>query len=253
MLNCDDIVDLLPWYLNGTLGSVETQTIAAHLEGCEACSDDLRASKRAFWIADQHPEPEILADYACGLPIENEARPSLERHLAWCKDCTADLGTTWVASSAGTRVPDFTTQPGRRWTTWALAASLLVTALGLGYLWSAGPSGQQAQGNVMLAELLPASMLERGEQDGPTIADGQQATLVLVLSEVAETDSYRLSVRAESGALVAELANLASIDNSTIVIHLPAGAWPSGELKLVLEGLEHDTWAIIGKYSLQVR
>jgi len=41
MSKCRDIVELIPWYVNGTLPANEARRVASHLVSCEACRDEL--------------------------------------------------------------------------------------------------------------------------------------------------------------------------------------------------------------------
>jgi len=40
------ITELLPWYLNGTIGELDRQRVDAHLQGCLACREELEIERR---------------------------------------------------------------------------------------------------------------------------------------------------------------------------------------------------------------
>ena len=41
--NHQTIVELIPWYVNGTLNEVETDRVSAHLAGCATCRAQIDA------------------------------------------------------------------------------------------------------------------------------------------------------------------------------------------------------------------
>lgn len=41
MTTCDSILELLPWYVNGSLSVEESRQVAAHVATCERCRDEL--------------------------------------------------------------------------------------------------------------------------------------------------------------------------------------------------------------------
>ena len=41
MNGCERIRELIPWYANGTLSSVESGEVSVHLAACEACREEL--------------------------------------------------------------------------------------------------------------------------------------------------------------------------------------------------------------------
>jgi anti-sigma factor RsiW len=41
MTECERILELLPWYVTGKLGATDTAAVAAHVQSCEACRQEL--------------------------------------------------------------------------------------------------------------------------------------------------------------------------------------------------------------------
>lgn len=41
MIDCDQVRELIPWYLNGTLAGDEAAAVATHLASCAACREEL--------------------------------------------------------------------------------------------------------------------------------------------------------------------------------------------------------------------
>jgi len=46
MKECRDIQELIPWYIEGVLGSEESVRVSSHLAVCEACREDLAVTMR---------------------------------------------------------------------------------------------------------------------------------------------------------------------------------------------------------------
>ena len=47
-MNRRGIADLIPWYLNGTLGGRERQQVDAHVQECSTCRDELAKERRIY-------------------------------------------------------------------------------------------------------------------------------------------------------------------------------------------------------------
>ena len=60
-MNHQEIIELLPWYVNATLSSEEKTIVATHLEGCAECAGEVRSltamRKAVIAVGDQAPEP----------------------------------------------------------------------------------------------------------------------------------------------------------------------------------------------------
>lgn len=50
-------LDLLPWYVNGSLSAGEQQQVAAHLQGCEACRAEVELLRAMRDVSKQVTEP----------------------------------------------------------------------------------------------------------------------------------------------------------------------------------------------------
>ncbi len=46
MTECRDIQELIPWYVEGVLGSAESVRVSAHLAACSVCREDLAITMR---------------------------------------------------------------------------------------------------------------------------------------------------------------------------------------------------------------
>src|SRR4051812_22598037 len=87
LMTCDQAIELLPWYLNGTLESGELAEVRQHLETCERCRAALAETGQAWSVFTQHVPAQDLVALAWG------EDPSLaaEEHLAACAECAAEL------------------------------------------------------------------------------------------------------------------------------------------------------------------
>ena len=60
-MNHQEMIELLPWYVNATLSSEEKATVASHLEGCAECAGEVRSltamRKAVIAVGDQAPDP----------------------------------------------------------------------------------------------------------------------------------------------------------------------------------------------------
>jgi anti-sigma-K factor RskA len=55
-----EMADLVPWYVNGTLGAPERQRVDAHVLACKACRDDLQLERRLFEGMAAEPPVEYM-------------------------------------------------------------------------------------------------------------------------------------------------------------------------------------------------
>ena len=55
-----EISDLIPWYVNGTLGALERQKVDAHVLTCAACRDDLLLERRIHRGMAAEPAVEYM-------------------------------------------------------------------------------------------------------------------------------------------------------------------------------------------------
>jgi anti-sigma-K factor RskA len=105
------IVDLFPWYLNGTLGSSERRRVDAHIRGCSTCRDELAKERR------------IYEEMAVAPSVEYMPAPSLKRLQAAIDDRNAEL--TPSRAAVVRRLPP--------WRALA-AASIALAAVAVGFL-----------------------------------------------------------------------------------------------------------------------
>lgn len=163
-MNCETAIELLPWYLNGTLDESESREVREHLAGCEACRKALEDTRLAWTIYDQHIPSEALVALAWGESPEGYDPDLLERHLRSCPDCAAELelvrtsrrleeddGVALFARPA----PKLTAPARVSWRSAALAAGLAGLVAAGGWIWTAGRN-QDLERRLAEARPVPA-------------------------------------------------------------------------------------------------
>ncbi len=88
---CDEVVQRLPWLLNGSLASEEQSEIRGHLAECAACRAALAETRLGYRIFSAHVPSEALVDYAWDRTAEGLDSGLVERHLEDCPECAAEL------------------------------------------------------------------------------------------------------------------------------------------------------------------
>ena len=184
-LNCDEVAELLPWYLNGTLDEGTQGEVRVHLEGCTECRQALEETRLAWRIYDQHIPSETLVALAWGETPEGIDPGILDRHLQSCPQCAAELemARTSRALEEDDRVAIFptparTARPARSaggWRAAALAAGLAGIVAASGWLWTAGRAGdleeRLAQANNRPLVTVPPPAVPPDTRDADRLAE----------------------------------------------------------------------------------
>jgi putative zinc finger protein len=148
-MNCERAIELLPWYLNGTLDEGERGAVREHLKDCESCRRALEDTGMAWRAFAQHVPAEALVALAWGETPEGHDPDVLERHLQSCPECAAELEMARTSRrleeddrialfpASRTRSLERSARPGA-WRAAALAAGLAGIVAASGWLWSAG-------------------------------------------------------------------------------------------------------------------
>lgn len=108
-MSCPQAVELLPWLLNGSLESEERHGLLAHLRSCAGCRRELDETAQAGRMMSAHIPSLALAEYAQGLSPRQADRERIERHLARCPTCRAE-----VEGAMPAEVLDFESARARR-------------------------------------------------------------------------------------------------------------------------------------------
>jgi len=154
MMDCAQIEESLPWFLNGTLDADERRRVEFHLAGCERCGRALEETAFAGRAFGAHPPAEALVELAFGRPPTGVDPELLARHLELCGSCAEELemardcrrreseGLDEADAGEGARVVPFRRPAPSRpavspaWRPAAVAATLAALLLGGGWMWS---------------------------------------------------------------------------------------------------------------------
>jgi len=208
--------------------------------------------------AGPHPDPADLAAYLGG-ELADDRADAVRRHLVVCAECRellleverfapsppdADAEAAWEAMAArladtpalsgapAARVVPFVrppaSKPASRWLPWAVAASFLLVAAGLGS-WAltlrravldlGGP-----QVNAPIVDLYPGSARRSGAAGGGAVelpSGVRLFTLILNLPGPSEHDSYRAEIVDGGGRVVWSGGGLAANPYGSLTLILP--------------------------------
>jgi anti-sigma factor RsiW len=188
--------ELLPWFLNGTLGDAEAASVARHLGGCERCRKDAAEQAQLKATASSAAEPggDVDRDWAAlRSRIEAIPRPPSRKRAA------------------------ATAQPWRRWLPLTLAiqgvfvVALLLVVIGgplrderyraLG----AAPTAVEANAvAVFRSDATNRQMREALHAVGATIVGGPTVTDAYLLRVANATPEVLARLKAQPGVLSAE-------------------------------------------------
>lgn len=200
-----DIVDgLLPWYVNGTLDSVERGRVERHLSGCERCAANLA----------------LLTD------VERSVQNASPTPLVPEPDIGALFDT----------IDRATTKRRRRLTAYGLAASMIVAAITLSMLIFAGGQGDEPPVLFETATSVDGNTLTDYVFEVRFAADAGRDARMSVFDAIAARESvaiddsggYRVVVRlsavslSELEAFALEIESRAAVESIDVVaVQLP--------------------------------
>ena len=215
-MTCDQAIELLPWFLNGTLESGELAEVRQHLETCESCRTALAETGQAWSVFAQEttarhiPAPDLVALAWGELPSGIEPAAA-EEHLAACAECAAELdlarmsrrleeeGNVAVFPAARPQTSQTAgTTPSRAYRGWraaAIAASLAgLVAAGGWFQTARQPQQAAAVRPVAPVAILPAPA--PSPAPASSNADRELATLREKVKELSDsTDRLQSQVR----------------------------------------------------------
>lgn len=87
-MDCKQVRELLPWYLNGTLEDSEKKAISEHLATCSECRRELVETRFAGSAHGAHLPTEVLLGRAHGVESPNWDRQLIDSHLESCEECS---------------------------------------------------------------------------------------------------------------------------------------------------------------------
>lgn len=272
-MDCQKAVELLPWYLNGTVDTAERAEVEGHLERCEACRAELAEAEAGQVLFGGHPSAAVLVDYA----FEGSAVPTdlVEAHLAGCEACAEELAMVRASRREMDREPPAEVAakvvplrlPDERRSAWwpAAVAAALVGLIGIGgglWSWSALQFERdsfarreraaesriaeleaelrgfdEARLNVPIHDLWPeGSVLRSADGEPPTLAadEGPAATLILNSELRSGERVERLEIRAGDDRLLQTLTGLDAVAGRSFTLSLPLSPLPRGKVRILL-------------------
>ncbi|HEV7667832.1 MAG TPA: zf-HC2 domain-containing protein [Thermoanaerobaculia bacterium] len=213
---CDEVVQRLPWFLNGSLAPEEQSEIRAHLTDCAACRSALAETRIGYRIFSAHVPSEALVDYAWDRTPEGLDSGLVERHLEDCAECAAELELIRtsrrlaeepeVALLRPKARPVTATAPPRFYRAWQ--ATALAAALGGVVAFSAWTHSEQQR-----------------QQLGHQVASARQ--------DVAEAQKGLANLTAQVGQL-REQAAARPLPVTTPVPSEPAGGYGTGSVNILI-------------------
>lgn len=287
-MTCEQAIEILPWYLNGTLEAREREEVRHHLATCEACRQALTETREAWRIFDQHLPSEVLVALAWGKTPTGIDPALAERHLAGCPQCAADLELARTSrhleeddrialfpGKLATAAPRETRGDGesRTWRRAALAASLAAVIGISGWIYSAqvaGPGTEvppqiaqtpEPEVNVTPLTLNPEEIL-RGERGEGTLDEEEQVvraevTTPLFLNpsdEAATYETFEIEIRKPGKEPFWQRRDLRLTEEGDFSLTLPPGFLKPGTYEIRVFGLrDGQRDELVGVYQVRVR
>ena len=281
MMACDEVVDRLPWLLNGSLEGDERDAVRAHVAACRACARQLEETRQAFAVFGAHLPSAVVVDLAWERPVTGLPASLVEGHLASCPLCADELALARESRRLEAE-SDVPRAAGRRpavvrFAEWggSLAAGLL-----LGLWWGGAlerkplpspsatvstapqerPSPRPEQEelerlrapepNLPIFELLPSDHVERSGGAGrEVIVPASARRVVLLLASETGARSADLEIRSAGGEKVWSGTGLVPGPLGAYSIGVPSALLPDGRYEIVLR----PAGGRASRYELDVR
>lgn len=241
--------ELLPLYNTESLDRDEADAIAAHLERCPECrseADTLASMRNSLRLmgGTGHVGGEDLVSYEEGeMGGDPLRRLRVERHLAACDDCRADLGALKRARrvrdalppDSGSPVSERSPATAWRWRTIvplaAVAGAVILTVL----IVPGRRTSTDREPALLPVQRITFAPPRRGASEARLLQAGEPWSITLLLPFGAPAGIYRLHVERRDGSSVGGLdASVpAEGDGSlTVLVRTPVA---TGSYRLVVE------------------
>jgi hypothetical protein len=156
-MDCRDVAERLPWYLNGTLPAAERDPLQAHVEGCDQCREELSQTRRLRALLGAHPPSDAIVAFAAEETVEGQGADARRAHFAMCAECQEELALARESARAVENPPAVSapaTGPRAAWSarTAAAAAAILVSGILVGHLMPQRATSDGGQIAALVAE-----------------------------------------------------------------------------------------------------
>lgn len=218
-MNCDQAIELLPWFLNGTLEAGERDEIRRHLETCRSCRQALRETREGWEILSQHLPSTALVALAYGeSPAEIDSALA-EQHLASCPQCAAELELARmsrrleedekIAVFPGARPRPEADRGFRQWRAAALAAGLAGLVAASGWVYSVQQVGSLTE---RLAQRPVPSAVGRPAAPVPSTGggDASRQQIARLAGQVQEAERTQAKLQTQLEQATSQLTELKS-------------------------------------------
>jgi hypothetical protein len=246
VVNCEAVVERLPWLLNRSLSGAERDEVLAHLATCGDCQEEL---ERTGWVWEAnrlHLAPETLVALAAGEAPGEGAPEAIAGHLAACARCSEerDLALAGRSAVVDPRPPRAERGTGGGWRVLAIAASLFGLAILAGYVQQRGTIQElrETRGvepesprlNVPVVELSPAEALRGGSEPTELRLPAGAGSVMLILLPGAVPDGVplRVTLRDAAGEAVWSGTGLERSALGDFTVELPAAILEPGPMRL---------------------
>lgn len=170
-MDCSEVAELLPVYLNQSLEASMARRLEVHLATCAACRQEECDTRTVWALHEGHLPVELLLDYALAQPMSRQGLAVVESHLAACERCSKEV-TTVRLEGVGQRAPGAVSSVGKglRVLAWAACLAAIVASAGWIQTWRQLVDERAftaARVHLAVVELLPATqpLLRRGSTD----------------------------------------------------------------------------------------
>lgn len=245
-MNCEAVVERLPWLLNRSLSGAERDEVLAHLAACGDCREELERTGWCWEASRLHLAPETLVALAAGESPEEGAAEAITAHLAACGQCSEerDLALAGRIAALDAPMPRTERGTGGGWRFLAIAASLFGLVVLAGYVEQRGTieALRETRGvepesprlNVPIVELPPAEALRGGSE--PTElrlpAGAGSVMLILLPGAIPEGVPLTVTLRDAAGRVVWSGAGLERSPLGDFTVELPAAILEPGPMRL---------------------
>ncbi|HKE31159.1 MAG TPA: zf-HC2 domain-containing protein, partial [Candidatus Angelobacter sp.] len=73
-MNCEQIAELLPDYLQDSLGHDQRAMVEVHLQSCDQCREEVALWQKLSLLPEEQPGPELRARFKAMLDAYQEGR-----------------------------------------------------------------------------------------------------------------------------------------------------------------------------------